>query len=435
MTAWPRLHPANLIESRRRFLRYLALSPALTCPFLIEGALRKAYALNRSAGPQGNSATPAAITSADQALNVMEFEDLARKALPPAHFGYLASGADDDATVRLNHEAYQRIEIRSRRLIDVAKLDTSVELFGTRWETPIFLCPVSSMKVFDPEGEVAVARAAAKKHHLQMLSTVASCSIEEVTAAREAPVWQQLYPTNDWSVTRALIKRAEASGSPVLVFIVDHQENANNETIWRARRTDDRECSSCHQGGFQGYLRQKPAFTGVDVSKVTMLYDPSFTWDYVKRLQDKTKMKLVLKGIVTREDAEIAVEHGVHGIVVSNHGGRAEDTLRSTIECLPEVVAAVKGKIPVLVDGGVGRGTDIFEALALGATAVGFGRPQAWGLAAFGQSGVETVLTILRRELEKIMRQAGTLTVRQINRSFITPSISAVPTPSIVTAD
>lgn len=347
----------------------------------------------------------------------------------PAHFAYLASGVDDDETVRLNHEAYQKIEIRSRRLINVAQLDTSVELFGTKWETPIFLCPISSMKAFDPEGEVAVARAAAKKHHLQMLSTVSSCSIDEVTAAREAPVWQQLYPTNEWAITRALIKRAEAAGSPVLVFTVDHQEKANNETIWRAQRVDDRDCSACHEGGFQGYLRHKPAFAGLDVSKVTMLYDPSFTWDFVKRLKDTTQMKLVLKGIVTCEDAQMAVEHGVDGIVVSNHGGRAEDTLRPTIECLPEIVAAVDGKIPVLVDGGIRRGTDIFKALALGATAVGFGRPQAWGLAAFGESGVAAVLTILRRELEKIMHQAGTPTVRQINRSFVTPSISAVPAP------
>jgi 4-hydroxymandelate oxidase len=373
---------------------------------------------------------PTAITSADQALNVMEFEDLARKALPPAHFGYLASGVDDDQTVRLNHDAYQKIEIRSRRLIDVAKLDTSVELFGTRWETPIFLCPISSMKAFDPDGEVAVARAAAKKHHLQMLSTVSSCSIAEVTAAREAPVWQQLYPTDDWAVTRSLIKRAETAGSPVLVFTVDHQEQANNETIWRARRVDERDCSVCHEGGFQGYLRRKPAFAGLDVSKVKMLYDPSFTWDFVKRLKDATPMKLVLKGIVTREDAEIATEHGVDGIVVSNHGGRAEDTLRPTIECLPEVVAAVGGKIPVLVDGGIRRGTDIFKALAFGAKAVGVGRPQAWGLAAFGESGVAAVLTILRRELEKIMRQAGTSSVHQINQSFLTVSPLSVPVPS-----
>jgi len=413
---------SGLADSRRRFLRYLALSPALASPLLIGSSLRKAFALGQAGSPRDEIYSGAeSIKRADQVLDVMEFEPLARKALPPAHFAYLATGVDDDATVRLNHEAYQHIEIRSRRLIDVRKVDTSVELFGTKWETPIFLCPVSSMKVFDPDGEVAVARAAAKKHHLQMLSTVASSPIEEVTAARGSPVWQQLYPTNDWAVTRAIIKRSEAAGSPVLVFTVDHQDLPNSETQARGRRVDDRDCSLCHQGGFAGYLRGKPAFQGLDISKVTNVSDPSLTWDFVKRLKDTTKMKLMLKGIVTREDAEIAVENGVDGIVVSNHGGRAEDTLRSTIECLPEVVAAVKGKIPVLVDGGVRRGTDIFKALAFGATAVGFGRPQAWGLAAFGQSGVEAVLTILRRELEQIMRQAGTTSIRRITHEFVAP--------------
>lgn len=415
---------SSIADSRRKFLRYLALSPALTTPLFMTGALRKAFA-QAGAAPQNNpqisGAAPRPITDPDQALNVMEFEELARKALPPAHFAYLQSGVDDDATVRLNHEAYQHIEIRSRRLIDVENLDTSIELFGTRWETPIFLCPVSSMKAFDPEGEVAVARAAAKKHTLQMLSTVAGSSIEDVTKARGAPVWQQLYPTNVWTVTRAIIKRAEATGSPVLVFTVDHQEKANGETQARGRRADDRECTACHEPGLTGYLHSKPAFDGLDVSKVTGVYDPSLTWDFVKRLKDTTKMKLVLKGIVTREDAELAVAHGVDGIVVSNHGGRAEDTLRSTIECLPEVVAAVKGKIPVLVDGGVRRGTDVFKAMAMGATAVGIGRPQAWGLASFGQSGVEAVLTIMRREFEKIMRQAGTPSIRSITRSFVIP--------------
>jgi 4-hydroxymandelate oxidase len=409
---------SELANSRREFLRYLALSPALASPLLIGTSLHKALALDLD-DPLAAAQGAESITRADQALNVMEFEGLARKALPPAHFAYLATGVDDDATVRLNQEAYQHIGIRSRRLVDVEKLDTSVELLGTKWETPIFLCPVSSMKVFNPEGEVAVARAAAKKHHLQMLSTVASSSIEEVTAAREAPVWQQLYPTNDWAVTRALIKRAESAGSPVLVFTVDHQENANNESIARGRRVDSRDCSLCHAGGFAAYMRKKPAFQGMDISKVTELYPPGLTWDLIKRLKDTTTMKLLLKGIVTREDADIAVEHGVDGIVVSNHGGRAEDTLRSTIECLPEVVAAVKGKIPVLVDGGVRRGTDVFKALALGATAVGIGRPYAWGLTAFGQSGVEAVLTILRREFEKIMRQAGTPSIRSITRASV----------------
>jgi len=385
-------------------------------------SLQQALALDLagSAIPPDTAPVAQSITSPEQALDVMEFEPLAREALPPAHFAYLATGVDDDATVRLNHEAYQRIQIRSRRLVDVEKLDTSVELFGTKWETPIVLCPVSAMKAFHPDGEVAVARAAAKRHHLQILSTVASSSVEDVTAARGAPVWQQLYPTNDWTVTRAIIKRAEAAGSPVLVLTVDLHENSNRETILKGRRIDDRDCTACHEPGFAGYVRRKPMFDGLDVSKVTGLYASSLTWDFVKRLKNATRMKLVVKGLVTREDAEIALAHGVDGIVVSNHGGRAEESLRPTIDCLPEIVSVVKGRVPVIVDGGVRRGTDIFKALALGATAVGFGRPQAWGLAAFGEPGVEAVLKILRRELETIMRQAGTPSIRSITRAHVT---------------
>ena len=162
-------------------------------------------------------------------------------------------------------------------------------------------------------------------------------------------------------------------------------------------------------------------FDGLDLSKVTGLYASNLTWDFVKRLKDATRMKLLLKGIVTREDAQLAVQHGADGIVVSNHGGRAEESLRPTIECLPEVVAAVQGKIPVLIDGGIRRGTDVFKALALGATAVGIGRPYGWGLAAFGQPGVEAVLAIMRRELEIIMGQAGTPSVAGITKAFVTP--------------
>jgi 4-hydroxymandelate oxidase len=321
--------------------------------------------------------------------------------------------------VKANHDGYSHFEIRSRRLVNVEKLDTSVRMFGTIWETPIFLCPVSAMKAFHPENEVAVAKAARSGHSLLILSTVASSSVEEVTAARGEPVWQQLYPTNDFNVTRAIIKRAEKAGSPALVFTVDLHENSNRETIARARRVDDRDCTNCHESGFAGYVRRKPMFDGLDVSKVTGLHAPSMTWDFVKRLKDATKMKLLVKGIVTREDAQIAVEHGVDGIIVSNHGGRAEETLRPTVECLAEIVEAVKGKIPVLLDGGVRRGTDIFKALALGATAVGIGRPYGWGLAAFGQPGVNAVLTILRRELEAIMRQAGTPSISSIGKNFV----------------
>jgi isopentenyl diphosphate isomerase/L-lactate dehydrogenase-like FMN-dependent dehydrogenase len=160
-------------------------------------------------------------------------------------------------------------------------------------------------------------------------------------------------------------------------------------------------------------------FDGLDLSKVTATHPSNMNWDFVKRLRDTVTVKLVLKGIVTREDAQLAVEHGVDGLIVSNHGGRAEETLRPTIESLAEVLDGAAGKVPVIVDGGVRRGTDIFKALALGATAVGIGRPPAWGLAAFGQAGVEAVLEILRRELQTIMRQAGTTSIEKITPAYL----------------
>jgi isopentenyl diphosphate isomerase/L-lactate dehydrogenase-like FMN-dependent dehydrogenase len=361
-----------------------------------------------------------AITAPEQALDVMDFEPLARKALPPAHFGYLATGVDSDATVQANRDGFQRFQIRSRRLVAVEKVDTSFQLFGTNWPTPIFLPPVSSMKAFHPDGEIAVARAARVKGNLQILSTVATSSVEEVTAARGVPIWQQLYPTNVWEVTRGIVKRAEAAGCPVLVLTVDLQNDSNRETQERFARVDTRECSNCHErSSFQGYVSRKPAFDKLDVSKVTGLHSAAMNWDFVKRLKDSTSMKLVVKGIVTREDAQLAVQHGVDGIIVSNHGGRAEETLRSTIECLPEVVQGAGRKIPVMIDSGFRRGTDVFKALALGATAVGVGRPPAWGLAAFGQPGVEAVLTILQRETEQMMRQAGTPSISAITSAFV----------------
>jgi len=433
------------LKTRRKFLRMLSASPLLASPGLLAGSFSNLLAAGEvtekkflgwlDSLPQSDEV----ISSPDQALEVMDFEAAARKALPPAHFGYLATGVDDDATLRANREAYSRIQIRPRRLVDVEEIDMSVKLLDTKWKTPIVLSPVSAQKAFHPEGEVAVARAARAKGHLMMLSTVATSSIEEVTVAAGAPVWQQLYPTNVWEVGRAIVKRAEAAGSPVIVLTVDLQEGSNRETLFRAQRVDKRECSACHQSAYTGYAQgrpragsggyaqfvaRKPMFAGLDVSKVTATHPLNMDWDYVKRLRDTMTVKLFLKGIVTREDAQLAVEHGVDGLMVSNHGGRAEETLRSTIESLPEVIEGVAGKIPVIVDGGVRRGTDIFKALALGATAVGIGRPHAWGLAAFGQPGVEAVLEILRRELRTIMRQAGTTSVDRITRNYIVGRLS-----------
>jgi len=428
------------VKTRRKFLKMLSASQLLASPGLLAGSFSSLLAAGEVTDKKflgwldSLQQSDGVITSPDQAFDVMDFEPAARKILPPAHFGYLATGVDDDGTVRANREGYSRIQIRARRLVDVENINMSVNLFGTKWNSPIVLSPVSAQKAFHPEGEVAVARAARAKGHLMMLSTVATSSIEDVTAAAGTPVWQQLYPTNVWEVSRAIVKRAEAAGSPAIVLTVDLQEGSNRETLFRSQLVDKRECSVCHQsaytgfargrpragtGGFAAYAARKPMLNGLDLSKVTAVQPPNMNWDFVKRLRDTVTVKLLIKGIVTREDAQLAVEHGVDGLMVSNHGGRAEETLRPTIESLPEVIEGVSGKIPVIVDGGIRRGTDVFKALAFGATAVGIGRPHGWGLAAFGQPGVEAVLEILRRELRTIMRQAGTISVDKITRNYI----------------
>jgi isopentenyl diphosphate isomerase/L-lactate dehydrogenase-like FMN-dependent dehydrogenase len=407
-------------NSRRRFLRLLAASPL--------GALSEL-----SLAPRGKMATSNhgvferlaqdedLISSPEQAINVMEFEAIARKKLPPAHFGYLATGVDDNATLRANLEGFAKYQIRVRRLRDVRKIDMSIRLFGDNWDNPIVLAPAGSQKAFHLEGEMAVARAARAKGHLQILSTMTSSAVEAVNQARGAPVWYQLYPTNDWNITRALTKRAEAAGCPVLVLTVDLQGGSNRETMLKYRRVDSRQCTDCHVGGltYNPTIRRRPMFEGLDVSKVVTQYPLDMSWEIIKRLKDTTTMKLIIKGIVTREDAQLAVEHGADGVIVSNHGGRGEESSRATVESLPEVIEGAGGKIPVLVDGGFRRGTDIFKALALGANAVCIGRPYLWGLAAFGQPGVETVLNILRRELQIIMQQAGTTSVEQITQAYL----------------
>jgi isopentenyl diphosphate isomerase/L-lactate dehydrogenase-like FMN-dependent dehydrogenase len=397
------------VLARRRLLKFLLASP-LVAPLARLGASQQAEEL---------------IAAPEQALNVFDFEAVARRKLPPAHFGYLQTGVDDDATLRANREGFRKFSLRVRRLVDVSQVDTSVELFGAKWDTPVVIAPCGSQKAFHPQGELAVARAARAKNHLQILSTVGSTAVEEVNEARGAPVWFQLYPTDDWAVARALVKRAEAAGCPVLVLTVDLQGGTNRETGERAARRDPRKCSACHHGdvftSVRAYVARKPMFRGLDVSRVDTLGPMDMTWDYLKRLRDATPMPLVIKGIVTREDAELAIEHGASGIIVSNHGGRGEESGRATVDCLPDVVEAAQGRVPVLVDGGFRRGTDVFKALALGASAVAVGRPYLWGLAAFGQPGVEAVLEILRRELQTIMRQAGTTRLAAINRSYLAP--------------
>jgi len=365
---------------------------------------------------------PPPVTTADQVVNVMEFEALARAALPPAHFGYIATGADDDLTVVRNHDAFSHYEIRARRFVDVSRLDASRSVLGAIWATPIYLSAVSSQRAFHPDGELGTARAARTRAMLMMLSTVASTAVEPVTEARGAPVWQQLYPTDDWAVTEGLVRRAERAGSPAIVLTVDTMPSRNNETLTRAMKADSRTCTACHINNSHDRIHKAPMFDGLDFSRVTTHAPPNITPAFLDQLRALVSVKLLVKGVVTGEDAGIAIAHGVDGVIVSNHGGRNEETLRATIDCLPEVVAAVDGRVPVLLDGGVRRGTDVFKALALGATAVGIGRPQVWGLAAFGQPGVEAVIDILNRELLQIMRQAGTPTLASITREHVVAS-------------
>jgi 4-hydroxymandelate oxidase len=420
------------IIARRQFLRFLAGSPLFTASSgaitsLLAAGSHEALAQSYDAlrGAEVAVGADGIITAPSQALDVFEFEPAAKKVLfdagAPTHWGYLQSGVDGDVTRDANHTDYAKYNIRVQRLIDARKVDTSVKIFGETWGSPIFCCPVSSLGAYNPEAGVAVARAAGKRKHQIILSTVDNASIADVNKAHGSPAWFMLYPTDDWNVTQTLVQRAESTGSPAIVLTVDRQGGRNTQDMFVARRLDKRDCNACHQpGAFANEVVRKANFFGIDVSKVTNLYGTGMTWDFIDRLRAIVKGKLVLKGIMTHEDAKESLHHGVDGLIVSNHGGRAEESGQATIGVLVEVVDAVGGRIPVLIDGGVRRGTDVLKALALGATAVGIGRPYVWGLASFGEAGVDRVLEILDSEFTTIMRQAGALNINQITREKVT---------------
>lgn len=397
------------MNHRRALLKFIAASPLLAlCPQLAEAL--------QTGG----------LEQAAHALDVFDFETAAQKVVPPAHWGYLMSGVDGEATLRANREAFDRYQLKARRFVDVRRIDMSLELFGVKFNSPVVLSPIGSSRAFHAEGEVAVARAAQAKGQLQITSTQSSFSVEDVTKARGGPVWYQLYTTNNFAITTALVKRAEAAGCPAVAVTVDLPSGRNTVTSTRLARSDTRDCGTCHSDATGDRMRpraagadmSKPMFGGLEMRGIG-LTSPSLTWDFIKRLRDVTKMKIVIKGLEAAEDATLAVEHGADGIIVSNHGGRATETGRGTIECVAEVAQAVKGRVPILVDGGIRRGTDVFKALALGADAVGIGRPHIWGLATFGQQGVERVLDIINAELRLAMIGCGTTTLKAITAANI----------------
>jgi 4-hydroxymandelate oxidase len=354
------------------------------------------------------------LSQPSDAINVFDFEAFAKQKLPPAHFGYLSTGVNDDLTLKANREAFSKYKLRMRRLTGVTDVDMSVNLFGKKWPTPIVLSPVGSQRAFHEDGELATARAAQSRNHLQILSTVTTSSVEDVAQARGGPVWYQLYALTDWNGTLDMIHRAEDAGSEVLVFTVDLSGGTDNrETLKRMKKLDTRTCTNCHS---DNQYARKPMVSPTKNAK----FASDLNWDFVDKIKNATKMKLVIKGIETSEDAQLCLAHQANGIIVSNHGGRASETSRGTLECLPEVLSVVKGSVPVLIDGGFRRGTDIFKALALGASAVCVGRPYIWGLSTFGQAGVEAVLRILTDELAVTMKHAGTASINNITAAYLT---------------
>jgi isopentenyl diphosphate isomerase/L-lactate dehydrogenase-like FMN-dependent dehydrogenase len=398
--------------ARREFLKFLAASPYVAALGGVSAFLeRRVFA-------QGASQTSDVIKSPAEALDVLDFEEAAHRKVMAGHWAYMSSGVDDDGTLHANRDGYKHVQLRPRRLRDATKVDMHVELFGTTFDSPIFICPTSGGKAFHPDGELALARAAKARGTLQFLSTATSVPVEEINQALGRPVWQQFYAPSSWDACEKILRRAQAAGCTIIALTVDNTTGRNSETFLRTRPKDISSCSTCHESAAGPAPRERPMYDGIDMTGVKNI-DPAMDWAFVDRLRKYWKGKFMIKGIDTREDAALCIEHGIDGIVVSNHGGRSTETLRATIEALPEVVAEVKNRIPVFVDGGVRRGTDVFKALALGAKAVGIGRPYLWGLGAFGQAGVDRVLEILQGELKLVMGNCGTRTVADINRAYV----------------
>jgi len=405
----------SVSTARREFLKFLAASPYVA-------ALGGVAAFMEQSG-LAQITTPGAagdgiITDPAMALDVFDFEEAAHRKVPPQHWAYMASGVDDDGTLRANREGYSHVQLRPRRLRDSGKTDMHTELFGTTCESPIYLCPTSAHRAFWPDGELSTARAAKARGTQMFLSSATSTGVEDVSKALGRPVCYQLYAPSTWDACQQLLMRVQAAGCPVIALTCDNTMGRNSETYLRTRPRDMSTCKACHVGEPFTDIHERPMYDGINMTGVSTM-NAAMDWAFADKIRQFWKGKFYIKGIDTREDARLAIEHGLDGIWVSNHGGRSTETLRPTIEALPEVVAEVNGKVPVFVDGGIRRGNDAFKALALGAKAVGIGRPLLWGLGAFGQPGVERVLEILQGELKLCMGACGTRTLADINHAYV----------------
>lgn len=403
-------------QCRREFLKFIAGSPVIAslggvAAFLSEGRID---AQEQTAPSPQSAASSDVITDPSQALDVFDFEEPAHRRILPGHWAHLVGGVDGDATVRANREGYNQFYLRPRRLRDVRKVSMETTIFGTTYASPVFTCPTGAQRnVWLPDGELSVSRAAKARNVMQMLGSTASESVEDCCAALGRPVVQQIYAPAAFSNCEILLKRLEAAGVTTIVLTVDAAGGRNAETEDRLRPKDVSSCSQCHQGpnGGNAHIMDR----GFDPKAPAIPFD----WNYVDKMRQAWKGKFGLKGILTVEDASLCLQHGIDFIHVSNHGGRATETFRSTIATLPEIVKEVNGRVPVFLDGGVRRGTDVFKALALGATAVGMGRPVLWGLGAFGQPGVDKVLEIIHHEFRITMGSNGCTKVADINSEYV----------------
>jgi len=353
-------------------------------------------------------------------VNVFDYEELARRKLPKPVFDFIAGGAKDEITLRRNREAFERIHLRPRVLMDVSRIDLATRVLGQPLELPVLLAPVALQRLAHPDGELASARAAAAAGTIFALSTMASATIEEVAAVATGQKWFQLYVHPDRDVTKRLVQRAEAAGHSAICVTADVPFLGRRERDLRNQLEFPPEVTHVN---YLGEVEAPPMSIEPDKSVLAasadLLIDPALTWSDIDWLRSVTSLPLLVKGIMTAEDARLAVEHGVAGLVVSNHGGRQLDGAPATIEALPEVVEAAQGRCEILLDGGIRRGTDILKALALGARAVLVGRPYIWGLAAAGDEGVTRVLTMLRNELELAMALCGCRSVADIDGGLL----------------
>ncbi len=349
-------------------------------------------------------------------VNVADFQELAKAALPPATYDYITSGSTDEITLRDNVAAFQRLRLLPPLLTGVAEVDTATTVLKQPIALPILLAPVAGQSLYHPQGVLAAARAAASAKTILGVSSSVGHSVEEVAAASSGPKWFQLYMPKDRAVARRLVERAERAGFKAIVLTVDLGERKDADKRNRFTLPEPTLRKHLRDIGFD--LSERMTYEQL-LAFNDQAWDLTLSWNAFDWLRSITKLPLLVKGVLRAEDAKKAVSIGIDGIVVSNHGGRRLDGVPASIDQLPQIVTAVNGKAEVLLDSGIRRGTDVLKALALGAKAVLIGRPYAWALAADGEAGVSKILELLREELVSAMLASGCPNVASIDRSLV----------------